>query len=239
MISRWAGLAVCLFFAVATLFLGNGCDPCSSCSTTTRKTATPTPTSTAPRIPVCARNASIATVVATTKPAHPTSTARTTASPTRGRPTYCRGLDASGALAMAVFESARLSDLGLHCNASAGHNLLAGIAAGVAGTSLLILPPVVIGLAHFERARDGGVSLPGTLFIVALLFCVAFSIVLAAVIALIILRRRGLYFSLLTLAFSQIAFEIAYKWSDLTGDEHSDALRHRLAPPMAIHVSVI
>jgi uncharacterized protein len=77
----------------------------------------------------------------------------------------------SGALAMAVFESGKLSDLGLHCNASAGHNLLAGIAAGVAGTSLLILPPVVIGLAHFERARDGGVSLPGTLFIVALLFC--------------------------------------------------------------------
>src|SRR3984885_7624324 len=32
--------------------------------------------------------------------------------------------------------------------------------------------------------------------IVALLFCVAFSLVLAAVIALIILRRRGLYFSL-------------------------------------------
>src|SRR5580693_2916724 len=56
--------------------------------------------------------------------------------------------------------------------------------------------------------------------IVALLVCVAFSIVLAAVIALIILRRRGLYFSLLTLAFSQIAFEIAYKWTDVTGGEN-------------------
>jgi branched-chain amino acid transport system ATP-binding protein len=56
--------------------------------------------------------------------------------------------------------------------------------------------------------------------IVALLFCVAFSLVLAAVIALIILRRRGLYFSLLTLAFSQIAFEIAYKWTDVTGGEN-------------------
>ena len=39
-------------------------------------------------------------------------------------------------------------------------------------------------------------------------------------IALIILRRRGLYFSLLTLAFSQIAFEIAYKWTDVTGGEN-------------------
>ncbi|WP_428485664.1 ATP-binding cassette domain-containing protein [Rhodopila sp.] len=56
--------------------------------------------------------------------------------------------------------------------------------------------------------------------IVALLFCLLFSLVLAAVIALIILRRRGLYFSLLTLAFSQIAFEIAYKWTDVTGGEN-------------------
>ena len=56
--------------------------------------------------------------------------------------------------------------------------------------------------------------------IVALLFCIAFSLILAAIIALIILRRRGLYFSLLTLAFSQIAFEIAYKWTDVTGGEN-------------------
>src|ERR1700760_949093 len=38
--------------------------------------------------------------------------------------------------------------------------------------------------------------------IVGLVFCVAFSMLLACVIAVIILRRRGLYFSLLTLAFS-------------------------------------
>jgi ABC-type branched-subunit amino acid transport system ATPase component/ABC-type branched-subunit amino acid transport system permease subunit len=56
--------------------------------------------------------------------------------------------------------------------------------------------------------------------IVALIFCVAFCSILAAVIAMIILRRRGLYFSLLTLAFSQIAFEIAYKWTDVTGGEN-------------------
>ena len=53
-----------------------------------------------------------------------------------------------------------------------------------------------------------------------LIFAVLFSLVLAAVIALLILRRRGLYFSLLTLAFSQIAFEIAFKWTDLTGGEN-------------------
>ncbi len=54
----------------------------------------------------------------------------------------------------------------------------------------------------------------------ALAFSVAFSLVLALVIGVIILRRRGLYFSLLTLAFSQIAFEIAFKWTALTGGEN-------------------
>ncbi len=53
-----------------------------------------------------------------------------------------------------------------------------------------------------------------------LIFAVLFSLVLASVIALIILRRRGLYFSLLTLAFSQIAFEVAFKWTDMTGGEN-------------------
>ena len=56
--------------------------------------------------------------------------------------------------------------------------------------------------------------------ILALVCTVLFSLVLAAIIAAIILRRRGLYFSLLTLAFSQIAFEIAYKWTDVTGGEN-------------------
>ncbi len=51
-------------------------------------------------------------------------------------------------------------------------------------------------------------------------FSIAFSLLLALVIGVIILRRRGLYFSLLTLAFSQIAFEIAFKWTALTGGEN-------------------
>ncbi|HSU04541.1 MAG TPA: branched-chain amino acid ABC transporter ATP-binding protein/permease, partial [Acetobacteraceae bacterium] len=54
----------------------------------------------------------------------------------------------------------------------------------------------------------------------AFAFSIGFCIVLGLVIGFIILRRRGLYFSLLTLAFSQIAFEIAYKWTDLTGGEN-------------------
>src|ERR1700709_442082 len=77
--------------------------------------------------------------------------------------------------------------------------------------------------------------------IVALIFCVGFSLLLAAVIALVILRRRGLYFSLLTLAFSQIAFEIAYRWTDVTGGENGvqGVPRPFFASPWSFHAFTI
>ncbi len=72
----------------------------------------------------------------------------------------------------------------------------------------------------------------------ALVFSVGFSLVLAAFIGVIILRRRGLYFSLLTLAFSQTAFEIAFKWTALTGGENGlqNVPRPLLINPTAFHV---
>ncbi len=54
----------------------------------------------------------------------------------------------------------------------------------------------------------------------ALGFAIVASLVLAFLLGLLILRRRGLYFSLLTLAASQIAFEVAFKWTGLTGGEN-------------------
>jgi ABC-type branched-subunit amino acid transport system ATPase component/ABC-type branched-subunit amino acid transport system permease subunit len=54
----------------------------------------------------------------------------------------------------------------------------------------------------------------------ALAASVVFSMLLGLVMGALILRRRGLYFSLLTLAFSQIAFEVAFKWTDVTGGEN-------------------
>ncbi len=53
-----------------------------------------------------------------------------------------------------------------------------------------------------------------------LLVAVAYSLVSALLLGLVILRRRGLYFSLLTLAASQIAFEIVFRWTELTGGEN-------------------
>jgi branched-chain amino acid transport system ATP-binding protein len=56
--------------------------------------------------------------------------------------------------------------------------------------------------------------------ILALVLSVLISMAMAVALGALILRRRGLYFSLLTLACSQIAFEVAYKWTAVTGGEN-------------------
>ncbi|KER67892.1 ABC transporter ATP-binding protein [Burkholderia cepacia] len=73
--------------------------------------------------------------------------------------------------------------------------------------------------------------------IAALAASAVFSFMLAAVVGVVILRRRGLYFSLLTLACSQIAFEIAYKWTSVTGGENGlqNAPRVLFSDPRAFH----
>jgi branched-chain amino acid transport system ATP-binding protein len=77
--------------------------------------------------------------------------------------------------------------------------------------------------------------------IVALALSVVFAMVLALAIGTIILRRRGLYFSLLTLAFSQIAFEIAFKWTAVTGGENGlqGVPRPTFASDRAFHVFTV
>ncbi len=95
-----------------------------------------------------------------------------------------------------------------------------------AGVNLLVgyTGLVPFGASVFFGCASYAVAIPLRSFlgneIAALIFSVLFSLALATVLAVIILRRRGLYFSLLTLAFSQIAFEIAFKWTDLTGGEN-------------------
>ncbi|WP_233834984.1 branched-chain amino acid ABC transporter ATP-binding protein/permease [Paraburkholderia sp. ZP32-5] len=68
---------------------------------------------------------------------------------------------------------------------------------------------LAIGFGAFGGNEISGVLIAGL-----------FSVLLALVIGALILRRKGLYFSLLTLACSQIAFEIAYKWTSVTGGEN-------------------
>lgn len=74
-----------------------------------------------------------------------------------------------------------------------------------------------------------------------LVFSVLFSMLLAAMMGAVILRRRGLYFSLLTLACSQIAFEIAFKWTSFTGGENGlqNILRPVLESDQLFHAFVL
>ncbi|MFI4932299.1 MAG: ATP-binding cassette domain-containing protein [Burkholderiales bacterium] len=66
-------------------------------------------------------------------------------------------------------------------------------------------------LAH-QHWFKGQIVLP-------LLFSIAFTATLALAVGFLILRRRGVYFSLLTLALCALTFAIAFRWTALTGGE--------------------
>jgi branched-chain amino acid transport system ATP-binding protein len=71
----------------------------------------------------------------------------------------------------------------------------------------------------------------------ALLVSIGFSALMGLGLGALVLLRRGLYFSLLTLACSQIAFEIALKWTGVTGGENGleNVPRALFADPRAFH----
>ncbi|MEK9950600.1 MAG: ABC transporter, partial [Curvibacter sp.] len=52
-----------------------------------------------------------------------------------------------------------------------------------------------------------------------MLFSILFTATLALLVGFLILRRRGVYFSLLTLALCALTFAIAFRWTALTGGE--------------------
>ena len=49
---------------------------------------------------------------------------------------------------------------------------------------------------------------------------VAAGALLGAIIGFLVMRKRGVYFSLLTLAFTQMLFSIVYRWTGVTGGEN-------------------
>lgn len=61
-----------------------------------------------------------------------------------------------------------------------------------------------------------GTSLP---FAASFFISVGMSALAALIIGLSCMRLRGFYFAILTLAFSQIFFVVAYKWASLTGGD--------------------
>ena len=83
---------------------------------------------------------------------------------------------------------------------SFGHGLFFGLAAYAAT------------LSQIHWFRDS--------FFLPLVFAIVFSALLGLVIGFLVLRRRGVYFSLLTLAFTALTFYIVFRWTSFTGGEN-------------------
>jgi branched-chain amino acid transport system ATP-binding protein len=83
---------------------------------------------------------------------------------------------------------------------SFGHGLFFGLAA------------YCVALTQIHWFRDS-ILLP---FLCGLLF----SALLGLVIGFLVLRRRGVYFSLLTLAFTALTFYVVFRWTSFTGGEN-------------------
>lgn len=63
-------------------------------------------------------------------------------------------------------------------------------------------------------------SLPGMPFMVPILAALALTAVVSAGFGVLMLRRSGIYFALMTLALSALAFTVAFRWTALTGGEN-------------------
>src|SRR3989449_9034258 len=53
------------------------------------------------------------------------------------------------------------------------------------------------------------------------LFALGFLLVASVLIGFLVLRRRGVYFSLLTMAFSALSYAVAFRWTAFTGGGNS------------------
>ena len=105
------------------------------------------------------------------------------------------------------------TEIALFAMVSLGFNLLLGY------TGLLSFGHgLFFGFAVYAAALaqihwfNGSMLLP-------IVFAVCATSVLGCAVGFLVLRRRGVYFSLLTLAFTALGFYIAYRWTDFTGGE--------------------
>src|SRR2546422_11368811 len=53
------------------------------------------------------------------------------------------------------------------------------------------------------------------------LFALGFLLVASVLVGFLVLRRRGVYFSLLTMAFSALTYAVAFRWTAFTGGGNS------------------
>ena len=57
-------------------------------------------------------------------------------------------------------------------------------------------------------------------FVIPIVLGTLLAALTGVVVGFLIMRRRGVYFALLTLAFTQLFFTICYRWTDVTGGEN-------------------
>ena len=74
------------------------------------------------------------------------------------------------------------------------------------------------GLGAYAAALSQRYWFPGAVVLPAIL-AIAFVVLFASLSGALILRRRGVYFSLLTLALTALLFTVGYRWTELTGGE--------------------
>src|SRR5438270_1152750 len=74
------------------------------------------------------------------------------------------------------------------------------------------------GLGAYAAAISQRTWFTGSVMLPAL-FSLAFVAATAFLSGALILRRRGVYFSLLTLALTALLFAVAYRWTEVTGGE--------------------
>ncbi len=72
-------------------------------------------------------------------------------------------------LALRIYENRHIVDLGLWWNRSSGENLLLGLAGGVGSACLVLVPPLLAGVAHFRASPPTEQSTFGTFVFVAIL----------------------------------------------------------------------
>lgn len=63
-------------------------------------------------------------------------------------------------------------------------------------------------------------ALPGAPFVAPIVASMLLIAVVSAGFGMLMLRRSGIYFSLMTLALSALAFTVAFRWTSLTGGEN-------------------
>lgn len=76
----------------------------------------------------------------------------------------------TNAFSLRIFERRNIADIGLHWNSASRKHLLLGFSSGLATAILVMVPPLLLGLARLEQAPEQPAKLGSILFVSVVLF---------------------------------------------------------------------